>query len=76
MNNPDDITIQAEISEMKTLLADAQNRMSKTEATLEGLVKIVAARNRATIWQLIVFAVVMAGTAFCALYFMTVRLSH
>ncbi len=71
MNNPNDITLKAEIAEMKNQLIEALHRMSKSEGAIEQLNKSIAAGNRMTNWQFIGFVVVMAGTLFGTLYWAT-----
>lgn len=71
MTNRDDITINAEINNLKAQLADMLVRQSKTESAVEQLNKSIAAGQRMTIWQLISFVVVMAGTLFGTLYWST-----
>ncbi len=69
MTNRDDITINAE--NLKAQLADMLVRQSKTESAVEQLNKSIAAGQRMTIWQLISFVIVMAGTLFGTLYWST-----
>ncbi len=71
MTNRDDITIKAEINELKAQFTDMLVRQSKTEAAVEQLNKSIAAANQMTIWQFISFVVVMAGTLFGTLYWST-----
>lgn len=71
MTNRDDITINAEINNLKAQLADMLVRQSKTESAVEQLNKSIAAGQRMTIWQLISFVIVMAGTLFGTLYWST-----
>jgi hypothetical protein len=71
MNNNSDITIKAQIAELRTQLSETINRMSRTEAIIEQLNKTIAAGNRMTIWQFIGFMVVMAGTLFGSMYWAT-----
>ena len=71
MNNTSDITVKAEIAELRTQLSETINRVSRTEATIEQLNKSIAAGNRMTIWQFISFIVVMAGTLFGSMYWAT-----
>jgi len=71
MTNRGDITINAEINNLKAQLADMLVRQSKTEATVEQINKSIAAGNRMTIWQFIGFVVVMAGTLLGTMYWST-----
>ncbi|MGE0885102.1 MAG: hypothetical protein AB7P14_16270 [Blastocatellales bacterium] len=71
MTNRDDITINAEINNLKAQLADMLVRQSKTESAVEQLNISIAAGQRMTIWQLISFVIVMAGTLFGTLYWST-----
>jgi len=71
MTNRDDITINAEISQLKSQLTDLLARQAKTEGTVEQLNKSIAAGNRMTNWQFIGFVLVMAGTLFGTLYWST-----
>jgi len=71
LTNRDDITIKAEINELKAQFTDMLVRQSKTEAAVEQLNKSIAAANQMTIWQFISFVVVMAGTLFGTLYWST-----
>lgn len=71
MTNRDDITIKAEINELKAQFTDMLVRQSKTEAAVEQLNKSIAAANQMTVWQFISFVVVMAGTLFGTLYWST-----
>jgi hypothetical protein len=71
MNNNSDITVKAQIAELRTQLSETINRVSRTEATIEQLNKSIAAGNRMTIWQFISFIVVMAGTLFGSMYWAT-----
>lgn len=71
MTNRDDITINAEISQLKSQLNDLLARQAKTEGTVEQLNKSIAAGNRMTNWQFIGFVLVMAGTLFGTLYWST-----
>lgn len=71
MTNRDDITINAEINNLKAQLADMLVRQSKTESAVEQLNKSIAAGQRMTVWQLISFVVVMVGTLFGTLYWST-----
>lgn len=71
MTNRDDITINAEINNLKAQFADMLVRQSKTESAVEQLNKAIAAGNRMTIWQLISFVLVMVGTLFGTLYWST-----
>lgn len=71
MTNRGDITINAEINNLKAQLADMLVRQSKTESAVEQLNKSIAAGQRMTIWQLISFVIVMAGTLFGTLYWST-----
>jgi prefoldin subunit 5 len=66
-----DITVRAEIAEMKTQLTDALGRLARSEGALEQLNKAIATGNRMTNWQFIGFVVVMAGTLFGTLYWAT-----
>lgn len=68
MTNQDDITLRAEVAQLKTQLADVLNRLSRQEAASEQLNKSIAAGTRMTIWQLISFVLVMAGTLFGTMY--------
>ncbi|MGH9768890.1 MAG: hypothetical protein ACREAB_15770 [Blastocatellia bacterium] len=71
MTNPDDITLKSEIAELKSQLADALNRLSRSEGAIEQLNRSISAGNRMTNWQFIGFVVVMAGTLFGTLYWAT-----
>jgi hypothetical protein len=71
MTNRDDITIKAEINELKAQFTDMLVRQSKTEAAVEQLNQSIAAGHRMTVWQLISFVIVMAGTLFGTLYWST-----
>lgn len=71
MTNRDDITIKAEVNELKSQVTDLLVRQSKTEATVEQLNKSIAAGTRMTVWQFISFVLVMAGTLFGTLYWST-----
>jgi len=66
-----DITLRAEIAEMKTQLTDARTRLARSEGAMEQLNKAIAAGNRMTNWQFIGFVVVMAGTLFGTLHWAT-----
>jgi hypothetical protein len=66
-----DITLRAEIAEMKTQLTDALSRFARSEGAMEQLNKAIAAGNRMTNWQFLGFVVVMAGTLFGTLYWAT-----
>lgn len=68
MTSQDDITIKAEIAQLKTQHAEMLARQSKTEGMLEQLNKSIAAGNRLTNWQFIGFVVVMAGTLLGSMY--------
>jgi flagellar capping protein FliD len=71
MDNSNDITLKAEIAEMKNEIIEALHRISKSEGAIEQLNKSIAAGNRMTNWQFIGFVVVMAGTLFGTLYWAT-----
>jgi hypothetical protein len=71
MSNTSDITVKAEIAELRTQLTETINRVSRTEATLEQLNKSITAGNRLTVWQFISFIVVMAGTLLGSMYWAT-----
>jgi hypothetical protein len=71
MDNPNDMTLKAEIAEMKNQLIEAIHRISKSEGAIEQFNKSIAAGNRMTNWQFIGFVVVMAGTLFGTLYWAT-----
>ncbi|MCI0338106.1 MAG: hypothetical protein L0226_11045 [Acidobacteria bacterium] len=71
MNNTSDITVKAEIAELRPQLTETINRVSRTEASLEQLNKSIAAGNRMTAWQFISFIVVMAGTLLGSMYWAT-----
>ncbi len=71
MNNPSDITLKAEVAEVKTQLADALSRLSRAEGIIEQLNRSIAAGNRMTNWQFIGFVLVMSGTLFGTLYWST-----
>jgi hypothetical protein len=66
-----DITIRAEIAEMKPQLTDARTGLARSEGAMEQLNKAIAAGNRMTNWQFIGFVVVMAGTLFGTLHWAT-----
>lgn len=68
MTNHDDITVKAEVAELKAQLADALNKLAKYEGATEQLNKSIAAGNRMTNWQFIGFVVVMAGTLLGSMY--------
>jgi hypothetical protein len=71
MNNPSDITLKAEVAEVKTQLADALSRLARAEGAIEQLNRSIAAGNRMTNWQFIGFVLVMSGTLFGTLYWST-----
>ncbi len=68
MTSQDDITLRAEVAQLKTQLADVLNRLSRHEGAAEQLNKSIAAGNRMTNWQFIGFVMVMAGTLFGTMY--------
>ena len=67
----DDVTLKAELTELKTQLTDTLHRLAKTEGAIEQLNRSIASGNRMTNWQFIGFVVVMAGTLFGTLYWAT-----
>ncbi|MBO0800272.1 MAG: hypothetical protein J2P31_15740 [Blastocatellia bacterium] len=71
MEHSNDITLRAEIADMKTQISDTHTRLAKSEGALEQLNKAIAAGNRMTNWQFLGFVVVMAGTLFGTLYWAT-----
>ena len=71
MTNQDDITIQAQLHQLRTQLTDVSERQARSEATIEQLNKSIAAGTRMTILQFIGFVVVMAGTLLGTMYWAT-----
>ncbi len=71
MDNSQDITLKAEVAALRGQLADALNRLSRSEGAIEQLGRSIAAGTRMTIWQFIGFVAVMAGTLFGTLYWAT-----
>jgi phage terminase Nu1 subunit (DNA packaging protein) len=69
--NKDDLTLKAEVAEVKAQLADALHRLARAEGTVEQLNRSIASGNRMTNWQFIGFVVVMAGTLFGTLSWAT-----
>jgi|GEM_PF-1425472 len=67
----DDVTLKAELTELKTQLTDTLHRLAKTEGAIEQLNRSIASGNRMINWQFIGFVVVMAGTLFGTLYWAT-----
>jgi hypothetical protein len=67
----DDLTLKAELAELKAQFADALHRLAKAEGTIEQLNRSIASGNRMTNWQFIGFVVVMAGTLFGSIYWAT-----
>ncbi len=67
----DDLTLKAELTEMKTQLTDALHRLAKAEGAIEQLNRSIASGNRMTNWQFIGFVAVMAGTLFGSIYWAT-----
>src|SRR5438132_7057812 len=67
----DAVTLKAELSGLKTQLADALHRLAKTEGAIGQLDKTIASGNRLTNWQFIGFVVVMAGTLLGSMYWAT-----
>jgi len=68
MNNTSDITIKAEIAEIKAQLSETINRGSRTEATEEQLNRSIASGNLMTLWQFLGFMLVMVGTLLGSMY--------
>ncbi len=66
-----DINANACISELETELADALNRISKNEGTVEQLNKSIASGNGMTNWQFVVFVFALAGSLLGSMYWAT-----
>ncbi len=75
MNN-DDLTLKAEVGEVRVQLADALNRLARAEGTIEQLNRSIASGNRMTNWQFIGFVLVMAGTLYGTLSWATAVLER
>jgi hypothetical protein len=69
--NDTDITVNARITEVETKLADALNRISKTEGAVEQMNKSIASGNRLTNWQFIIFVVAIVGSLLGSMYWAT-----
>ena len=72
----DDLTLKAEVGEVRVQLADALHRLARAEGTIEQLNRSIASGNRMTNWQFIGFVVVMAGTLFGTMYWATAVLER
>src|SRR5262245_29242996 len=71
MNNTSDISVKAEIAEIKVQLSETINRVSRTEATIEQLNRSIAPGNLMTLWQFLGFMLVMVGTLLGSMYWAT-----
>ena len=71
MTNQDDITIQAQLHQLRIQMTDVSERQARSEATIEQLNKSIAAGNRLSNWQFIGFVVVMSGTLLGTMYWST-----
>ncbi|MEK7830260.1 MAG: hypothetical protein AAB401_04195 [Acidobacteriota bacterium] len=66
-----DINANARISELEAKLADALNRVSKSEGTVEQINRSIASGNRLTNWQFIVFVLAIVGSMTGSMYWAT-----
>jgi hypothetical protein len=69
--NDTDVTVNARVTEVETKLADALNRLSKTEGAIEQMNKSIASGNRMTNWQFIIFVVAIVGSLLGSMYWAT-----
>jgi hypothetical protein len=74
--NTDDLTLKAEVAEVRVQLADALHRLARAEGTIEQLNRSIASGNRMTNWQFIGFVLVMAGTLYGTLSWATAVLER
>lgn len=72
----DDLTLKAEVGEVRVQLADALNPLARAEGTIEQLNRSIASGNRMTNWQFIGFVLVMAGTLYGTLTWATAVLER
>lgn len=66
-----DINANARISELEAKLADALNRLSKNEGSVEQMNRSIANGNRMTNWQFVVFVVALVGSLLGSMYWAT-----
>jgi predicted nucleic acid-binding protein len=72
----EDLTLKAEVAEVRVQLADALHRLARAEGTIEQLNRSIASGNRMTNWQFIGFVLVMAGTLYGTLTWATAVLER
>lgn len=66
-----DVNANARTSELETKLADALNRLSKNEGAVEQMNRSIAAGNRLTNWQFILFMLAIVGSMPGSMYWAT-----